>query len=53
MIVELIELIKGSFIAALTKFLLAFLEDKLLSKRGTVAANPGIDIEDQLREDRG
>jgi len=52
-VVELIKLTNGSLVAAFTKFLPAFLEDELLSKRSAVAANAAIDIEDQLRKDRG
>jgi len=51
--VELIELFKSSLVATLTKFLLAFLEDKLLREQGAVAANPTIDIKYQLCEGRG
>jgi len=51
--VELIELINGSLVAALTKILSAFLEDELLGERSAVAANATIDIEDQLCKDRG
>jgi len=52
-VVELIELINGSLVAAFTKFLSAFLEDELLGKRNAVAANAVIDIKDQLCKDRG
>ena len=51
--VELIKLIKGSLVAALTKFLSAFLEDELMGKRSAAAGNTIIDIEDQLCKDRG
>ena len=53
MVVELIELIDGSLVAAFTKFLSAFLEDELLGKQSAVVANAAIDIEDQLCKDRG
>jgi len=53
LIIELIKLIKCSFIVALTKLLSAFLEDELLGEQGAMAANAVIDIKDQLCEDRG
>jgi len=51
-VVELIELINGSLVAAFSEFLSAFLEDEQLGKRSAVAANAVIDIEDQLCKDR-
>jgi len=51
--VELIELIKGSLVAALTELLSAILEDEMLGKRSAMAANAVIEIEDQLCKDRG
>jgi len=35
-VVELIELINGSLVAALTEFLSAFLEDELLGERSAI-----------------
>jgi len=51
--VELIELINGNLVAAHAECPWAFLENELLGKQSTVAANAAIDVEDQSCKDRG